>query len=87
MGEWAFPWAVVSPGQLSAREEFALSNRLLILRLILPRYFTHFRRLPLLRLAGGYNAVRQFNGRFFGGRTVKARFYDESAFNAGQHRL
>ncbi|KAM0788247.1 hypothetical protein ACM66B_001398 [Microbotryomycetes sp. NB124-2] len=34
-------------------------------------------------LAGGYNAVKQFNGRFFGGRTVKARFYDEQAFQRG----
>lgn len=39
------------------------------------------------RLAGGYNAVRQFDGRFFGGRVVKARFYDEATFNAGEHRM
>ncbi|GAA5967035.1 hypothetical protein JCM11641_000420 [Rhodosporidiobolus odoratus] len=38
-------------------------------------------------LAGGYNAVRNFDGRFFGGRTVKARFYNEKAFHAGQHDL
>ncbi|ORY88792.1 hypothetical protein BCR35DRAFT_301125 [Leucosporidium creatinivorum] len=38
-------------------------------------------------LAGGYNAVRQFEGRFFGGRVVKARFYNEAAFNAGHHQL
>ncbi|GJN87341.1 hypothetical protein Rhopal_000290-T1 [Rhodotorula paludigena] len=38
-------------------------------------------------LAGGYNAVRSFEGRFFGGRTVRARFYDEKAFNAGLHTL
>ncbi|KAK4050071.1 hypothetical protein OIV83_003641 [Microbotryomycetes sp. JL201] len=38
-------------------------------------------------LAGGYNAVKQFNGRFFGGRTVKARFYDEKAFQQGDRLL
>ncbi|KAK4058335.1 hypothetical protein OIO90_000492 [Microbotryomycetes sp. JL221] len=38
-------------------------------------------------LAGGYNAVKQFDGRFFGGRTVKARFYDEKAFQRGERML
>ncbi|GAA6050772.1 hypothetical protein JCM3770_001637 [Rhodotorula araucariae] len=38
-------------------------------------------------LAGGYNAVKSFDGRFFGGRTVRARFYDEKAFHAGRHDL
>ncbi|GAA5925681.1 hypothetical protein JCM3775_001471 [Rhodotorula graminis] len=38
-------------------------------------------------LAGGYNAVKNFEGRFFGGRTVRARFYDEKAFHAGRHDL
>ncbi|GAA5898302.1 hypothetical protein JCM8208_006938 [Rhodotorula glutinis] len=38
-------------------------------------------------LAGGYNAVKNFDGRFFGGRTVRARFYDEKAFHAGRHDL
>ncbi|BGP14508.1 hypothetical protein JCM10213_003094 [Rhodosporidiobolus nylandii] len=38
-------------------------------------------------IAGGYNAVRNFDGRFFGGRTVKAKFYDEAAFHRGQHDL
>ncbi|BGP38548.1 hypothetical protein JCM10450v2_002497 [Rhodotorula kratochvilovae] len=38
-------------------------------------------------LAGGYNAVKNFDGRFFGGRTVRARFYEEKAFNAGRHDL
>lgn len=31
--------------------------------------------------------MRQFDGRFFGGRVVKARFYDEATFNAGEHRV
>ncbi|POY72424.1 hypothetical protein BMF94_4250 [Rhodotorula taiwanensis] len=38
-------------------------------------------------LAGGYNAVRSFDGRFFGGRTVRARFYDDRAFHAAQYDL
>ncbi|GAA5834098.1 hypothetical protein JCM11251_003617 [Rhodosporidiobolus azoricus] len=36
-------------------------------------------------IAGGYNAVKNFDGRFFGGRTVRARFYDEKAFKAGDY--
>ncbi|TKA58408.1 hypothetical protein B0A53_00147 [Rhodotorula sp. CCFEE 5036] len=38
-------------------------------------------------LAGGYNAVRSFDGRFFGGRTVRARFYDDRAFHSAQYDL
>ncbi|GAA98519.1 uncharacterized protein L969DRAFT_95244 [Mixia osmundae IAM 14324] len=34
-------------------------------------------------LVGAFNAVRSFDGRFFGGRTVKARFYNQAAFQAG----
>ncbi|GAA6037225.1 hypothetical protein JCM8097_008630 [Rhodosporidiobolus ruineniae] len=38
-------------------------------------------------IAGGYNAVKNFDNRFFGGRTVKARFYDEGAFRAANYTL
>ncbi|GAA5869078.1 hypothetical protein JCM3774_002468 [Rhodotorula dairenensis] len=38
-------------------------------------------------IAGGYNAVRSFDGRFFGGRTVRARFYDDRAFHSAQYDL
>lgn len=36
-------------------------------------------------LAGGFNSVKTFDGRHFGGRVVKARFYDEAAFHAGKY--
>ncbi|GAA5935861.1 uncharacterized protein JCM15063_001828 [Sporobolomyces koalae] len=38
-------------------------------------------------LAGAYNAIKSFEGRFFGGRTVRARYYDEALFKEGQHHL
>ncbi|SCV74153.1 BQ2448_6585 [Microbotryum intermedium] len=38
-------------------------------------------------LAGGYNGCRTFDGRFFGGKTVRARYYDEEAFKRGEWTL
>ncbi|KDE02872.1 hypothetical protein MVLG_06591 [Microbotryum lychnidis-dioicae p1A1 Lamole] len=38
-------------------------------------------------LAGGYNGCRTFDGRFFGGKTVRARYYDEKAFERGEWGL
>jgi splicing factor 45 len=38
-------------------------------------------------LAGGWNSVKSFDGRHFGGRVVKARFYDEGAFTRGNYHL
>lgn len=38
-------------------------------------------------LAGAYNAVKAFDARFFGGRTVKAKFYDEKLAIGGNLHL
>ena len=38
-------------------------------------------------LVGAWKAVKEFEGRFFGGRTVKAKFYDEMAFETGTLHL
>ena len=38
-------------------------------------------------LVGAYNAVKAFDARFFGGRTVKAKFYDEKLAIAGNLHL
>lgn len=38
-------------------------------------------------LAGGWNAVKSFDGRHFGGRVVKARFYDEACFRRGNYHV
>ena len=38
-------------------------------------------------LVGAWKAVKEFDGRFFGGRTVKAKFYDEIAYQTGTLHL
>ena len=34
-------------------------------------------------LVGAWNAVKAFDGRYFGGRNVKAKFYNEQALDLG----
>lgn len=38
-------------------------------------------------LVGAWNAVKAFDGRYFGGRNVKAKFYNEQALELGKLHL
>lgn len=38
-------------------------------------------------IAGGFNCRSKFDGRWFGGREVRARYYPEKAFSVGNYEL